>query len=46
MKVVIAIDSLKGSLSSIEAGNAAADGVRAVVRFLGRDGQSGSVKPE
>ena len=31
MKVVIAIDSLKGSLSSIEAGNAAADGVRAAM---------------
>ena len=31
MKVVIAIDSLKGSLSSIEAGNAAADGVQAAM---------------
>ena len=31
MKVVIAIDSLKGSLSSVEAGNAAADGVRAAM---------------
>ena len=31
MKAVIAIDSLKGSLSSIEAGNAAADGVRAAM---------------
>ena len=28
MKVVIAIDSLKGSLTSLEAGNAAAEGVR------------------
>ena len=30
MKAVIAIDSLKGSLSSIEAGNAIADGIRRV----------------
>ena len=30
MKVVIAIDSFKGSLSSVEAGNAAAEGVRRV----------------
>ena len=28
MKVAIAIDSFKGSLSSVEAGNAAADGIR------------------
>ncbi|MBO5955780.1 MAG: glycerate kinase, partial [Clostridia bacterium] len=28
MKVVVAIDSLKGSLSSIEAGNAIRDGVK------------------
>ena len=30
MKAVIAIDSLKGSLSSMEAGYAAADGIRRV----------------
>lgn len=30
MKAVIAIDSLKGSLSSIEAGEAAAEGIRRV----------------
>ena len=30
MKAVIAIDSLKGSLSSMEAGYAAADGMRRV----------------
>lgn len=30
MKVVIAIDSFKGSMTSIEAGNAAADGIRRV----------------
>ena len=30
MKIVIAIDSFKGSLSTFEAGNAAADGIRAV----------------
>lgn len=30
MKIVIAIDSFKGSLSSLEAGNAAAEGVRRV----------------
>lgn len=30
MKIVIAIDSFKGSMSSIEAGNAAADGIRRV----------------
>lgn len=30
MKVVIAIDSFKGSLSTFEAGNAAADGIRSV----------------
>ena len=34
MKAVIAIDSLKGSLSSIEAGNAIADGIR---RVYGQD---------
>lgn len=32
MKVVIAIDSFKGSLSSIEAGNAAADGIKRVYK--------------
>ena len=31
MKVVIAIDSFKGSLSSMEAGKAAAEGVRRAV---------------
>ena len=31
MKVVIAIDSFKGSLSSVEAGNAAAEGIRRAV---------------
>ena len=31
MKIVIAIDSFKGSLSSIEAGNAAAEGIRRVI---------------
>ena len=31
MKVVIAIDSFKGSLSSLEAGNAAADGIRRAI---------------
>ena len=28
MKAVVAIDSLKGSLSSVEAGNAIAEGIR------------------
>ena len=49
MKVVIAIDSFKGSLSSVEAGNAAADGIRrafpdaeCVVRPLA-DGGEGTV---
>jgi len=49
VKVAIAIDSFKGSLSSIEAGNAAADGVRRVfpdavcdVRSLA-DGGEGTV---
>ena len=49
MKVVIAIDSFKGSLSSIEAGNAAAEGIRrampdakCVVRPLA-DGGEGTV---
>lgn len=32
MKVVIAIDSFKGSMSSIEAGEAAAAGIRKVIR--------------
>ena len=31
MKIAIAIDSFKGSLSSIEAGNAAAEGIRRVI---------------
>ena len=31
MKIAIAIDSFKGSLSSVEAGNAAAEGIRRVV---------------
>ena len=30
MKAVIAMDSFKGSISSIEAGNAAAEGIRRV----------------
>lgn len=30
MKIVIAIDSFKGSLSSVEAGNAAAEGIKRV----------------
>lgn len=30
MKAVIAIDSFKGSLSSLEAGNSAAEGIRRV----------------
>ena len=49
MKVAIAIDSFKGSLSSVEAGNAAADGIRrafpdaeCVVRPLA-DGGEGTV---
>ena len=50
MKAVIAIDSLKGSLSSIEAGEAAAEGIRrvnpqaeTVVRPLA-DGGEGTVE--
>ena len=50
MKVVVAIDSLKGSLSSIEAGNAIKEGiyrvdrnVEVVVRPLA-DGGEGSVE--
>ena len=39
MKVVIAIDSFKGSLTSLEAGNSAAAGVRRV--FLTRSVSSG-----
>ena len=31
MKIAIAIDSFKGSLSSMEAGNAAAEGIRRVL---------------
>ena len=31
MKVVIAIDAFKGSLSSLAAGNAAADGIRKAI---------------
>ena len=31
MKIVIAIDSFKGSLSSVEAGNAAAEGIKRVL---------------
>ena len=49
VRVVIAIDSLKGSLTSLEAGNAAAEGVRRanpeaeiVVRPLA-DGGEGTV---
>ena len=49
MKAVIVIDSLKGSLSSIEAGNAVAEGIRradsrnlTVVRPLA-DGGEGTV---
>ena len=49
MKVVVAIDSFKGSLSSLQAGNAAAQGihrvdpdVKTVVRTLA-DGGEGTV---
>ena len=52
MKITIAIDSFKGSLSSMEAGTAAMEGVKAAlpnaevyVRPLA-DGGEGTVRPE
>lgn len=50
LKVVIAIDSFKGSMSSLEAGNAAADGIRKAVKDVNidvcpaADGGEGTVK--
>ena len=46
MKIVIAIDSFKGSMTSLEAGQAAADGIKYILNDLGiLTGENGNISP-